>query len=138
MIHSQCGNARLPGWEQNIPRLGIIVRYSCLCLTSVTVTITVGADIKSYGMEYSYLQGAALTLAGETIKGSRERNGSSSSYAYTQTVMRLYTNCRVPIPVLNRISRHKPFNWSALSLYNDGKSHQIFGCLKDSLYICSR
>lgn len=29
-IHSQFGNYRFPVWEKNVPRQGIIARYSCL------------------------------------------------------------------------------------------------------------
>ena len=43
------------------------------------------------------LQGGALRLAGERPKGKRGRTPTFLSFAYTQTIVRLYPNDRSPI-----------------------------------------
>ena len=65
------------------------------------VTVTVSMSIRERQKHYG-LQGETQGLAGEDIKGCRERNGTSLLFAYTQTIVRLYANNCVPIPDFNR------------------------------------
>ena len=81
------GNYLFPVWECQTPRLGTKhsqARNNRSCPTSV-----------------------CSVISKKTPKACRERNGIFSLYAFTQTVMCLYPNHRVPIPVLNCIPMHK-------------------------------
>ena len=76
--------------------------FTSLCGYMVTtVTVTVSMSIRERQKHYG-LQGGTQGLAGEDIKGCRERNGTSLLFAYTQTIVRLYANNCVPIPDFNR------------------------------------
>ena len=57
---------------------------------------------------YKASEGEVLRLSGENTKGKRGRDGISPSFAYTQTIVRLYANDCAPIPKLKRSKNNRP------------------------------
>ena len=66
------------------------------------------------------LQGGALRLAGERPKGKRGRTPTFLSFAYTQTIVRLYPNDRSPIR--KRLCAYTRFETHFRSMSHQGQS----------------